>query len=73
VTIYNIANVRNFGDYYKLADTTVDATTLAAGTFLNGPNTPDVRNRTRVLRSSGNGTFDQGGPRTTEFSLRLDF
>jgi hypothetical protein len=73
VTIYNIANLGNFGRYYELADTTVDSDTLAAGTYLNGPNTKAVHNRTRVLRGSGNGTFDQGGPRTTEFSLKLNF
>jgi len=73
VTFYNIANLRNFGSYSTLADTTVDSSTLAAGTYLNGPNTQDVQNRTRILRGSGNGTFDQGGSRTTEFNLKLNF
>jgi hypothetical protein len=73
VSIYNIANMGNSGGFGTLADTSVNPTTLAAGTYLNGPNTPTVLGRTHISRGTGNGTYDQGGPRTTEFSLKLDF
>jgi hypothetical protein len=73
VTMYNIANMGNFGSYGDLADTTVDSATLNSGTYLNGPNNQAVLNRTRMLRGSGNGTFDQGGSRSTEFTLKVEF
>ena len=73
VSMYNVANMANYGSFGTLADTTVNAATFNAGTYLNGPNTQAALNRTRILRGTGNGTYDQGGPRTTEFSLKLDF
>jgi hypothetical protein len=73
VSIYNITNMVNYGSFGSLADTFTNTATLNAGTYLNGPNSQAVLNRTRFSRGSGNGTFDQGGPRTTEFQLKLEF
>jgi hypothetical protein len=73
VTIYNAANMGNFTAFGTLADTTVDPTTLSSSTYLNGANTQKNLNFNRVLRGSGNGTFDQGGSRSTEFNLKLEF
>jgi hypothetical protein len=73
VTMYNVCNMVNFGGFSSLADGTVNPTTLAAGSYLNAPNSDAQQERTHVLRGFGNGTFDQGGPRSTEFSLKLDF
>ena len=73
VTMYNAANMSNFTTFSSLADTSVDTTTLNSTTYLNGSNTQANLNYNRVLRGSGNGTFDQGGSRTTEFNLKLDF
>jgi hypothetical protein len=44
-----------------------------AGTpgYLNGPSNQTVLDTNRVQRASG--TFDAGGPRTTEFQLKLNF
>jgi hypothetical protein len=71
VTMYNVANMSNFGGFGSLSDTTNTGDALKG--YLNGPNTSDVLETARVNRGSGNGTFDAGGPRTTEFSLKLDF
>lgn len=77
VAIYNVGNFSNYGGFSSLADTTVSASTLSSGSYLNAPTDNGLGqaqlNRSRVLRGSGNGTFDQGGPRTTEFQLKLNF
>jgi hypothetical protein len=72
VTMYNVTNMSNYGNFSGLLDAT-DASSAATSNALNGPNSQDVLGRQRVLRGSGNGTFDQGGPRSTEFSLKIDF
>jgi hypothetical protein len=40
---------------------------------LNGTNSQATLYGQRTLRGSGNGTYDQGGPRTTEFTLKIEF
>ena len=63
VAMYNVANLSNFGAL---------SGQLVGGTgFLNGANNTAVQNTERIQR--GSGTFDQGGPRTTEFQLKLNF
>jgi len=82
--MYNVANMSNFGAYGGLAPL-ADAGANAVGN-LNGPNmsSPVTVNgitvnqntaleATRTLRGSGQGTFDQGGPRTSEFQLKVTF
>ena len=39
--------------------------------YINSTNTMTEANNLRLTRNSG--TFDQGGPRTTEFQLMLKF
>ncbi len=39
--------------------------------YVNSPESLDEVNNLRVTRNSG--TFDQGGPRTTEFQLMINF
>jgi hypothetical protein len=68
VAMYNVLNMSNFGQFGGTLLNTADAGTPG---YLNGPNTPDVLNSNRTSRNSG--TFDQGGPRTTEFQLKLNF
>lgn len=66
VSMYNVANMSNFGGYG--GDLSGDTTSL------NGPgSTRTALETTRNLRGSGNGTFDQGGPRSTEFQLKVIF
>ena len=71
VTMYNVTNMSNHGVFSGLVDTTTTGTATFGS--LNGPNTQGIFDTGRVLRGTGNGTYDQGGPRTTEFSLKLDF
>jgi hypothetical protein len=71
ITMYNVTNMENNSGFSGLSDTTNSGSALDG--YLNGPNNLTVHDTARVLRGAGNGTFDQGGPRTTEFSLRLDF
>ena len=73
VTMYNVTNMSNFGNLSGTLLNTADAggSTGSTPLYLNGPNTFGVQNGTRVQR--GSGTFDQGGPRSTEFQLRLNF
>ncbi len=76
VALYNVANLAN---YSNISTSTLNNT--SDGTIVNGinqntstrtgPNTFDVQNGLRTVR--GSGTFDQGGPRTVEFQLKLNF
>jgi hypothetical protein len=75
IAFYNVGNFSNFHDYL---DGTLDNVFTAAqngGTvpsgLLNGPNTFADHDANRVQR--GSGTSDIGGPRTTEFQLKLNF
>jgi hypothetical protein len=70
--MYNALNMSNFGGFSGLAPLP-DAGTPAANGNLNGPNTQAILNTARAARGSGSGTFDAGGPRTTEFQLKLTF
>jgi hypothetical protein len=68
VVLYNVANLTNFNGFGGLA-TLADAP-YSAGQ-LNGPNNSFNYDTNRVGR--GTGTFDAGGPRSTEFNLKIDF
>ena len=68
VAMYNVFNMSNFGAYNGVLLNTADAGQVG---YINGPNTQTVLNSNRVNRNSG--TFDQGGPRSTEFQLKLNF
>ncbi len=73
VAMYNVANLSNFNNLTGTLANTNTAGGLVGTTddFLNGPNTPAVHDSQRVQRASG--TFAQGAPRTTEFSLKVNF
>ncbi len=76
VTMYNVFNLSNFNPYQGIAGNETNSTllnTADAGQpgFLNGPSDQVTLNSNRIER--GSGTFDQGGPRTTEFQLHLNF
>ena len=70
INIYNVANQSNFGTFGGLVSG-ADGGTAAANGSLNGPNSSLVQETARVGR--GSGTFDQGGPRSMEFQLKLIF
>jgi hypothetical protein len=78
VAMYNVFNMSNFGSIEgipgdataQLINTTNGAGGVAQG-YLNGPADQATLNSARTTRNSG--TFDQGGPRTTEFQLKLNF
>jgi hypothetical protein len=81
VAMYNVFNMSNFntitsipGDATaQLINTTnggADFNSVPGG-YLNGPADQATLNSARITRNSG--TFDQGGPRTTEFQLKLNF
>jgi len=63
VAVYNVFNMSNFNPF--------SGSLAGALGNVNGPNTYAALNANRVTRNSG--TFDQGGPRTTEFQLKLNF
>jgi hypothetical protein len=71
IAFYNIGNFSNFHDY---SNGTLANTSTALGDttgLLNGPNSFAGHDQNRVQR--GSGTSDIGGPRSTEFQLRLNF
>jgi hypothetical protein len=70
VTMYNVTNMANYGGFSGLADANTDTT---SNIYLNSANTQANLWANRTLRGSGNGTFDQGGPRSTEFTLKIEF
>lgn len=74
IAMYNVANFSNFG---TLSDTLLNQVTTGGptgagfGGFLNGPDDEATANSIRSQR--GAGTYAQGAPRTTEFSLKFNF
>ncbi len=68
VAMYNVFNMSNYGAYSGVLLNTADVGTPGS---VNGPNDPITADSTRTTRNSG--TFDQGGPRTTEFQLKVNF
>jgi hypothetical protein len=74
VSMYNLANMSNFGRLSGiLANTTTAGGPVGTtNSFLNGPNNQAVYDGSpRTQR--GSGTFAAGAPRTTEFQLKLNF
>ncbi len=73
VAMYNFGNFSNFTHFNGTLANTATGGGLVGSTpnLLNGPNNFVVEDANRIQR--GSGTFDQGGPRTTEFQLKLNF
>jgi Carboxypeptidase regulatory-like domain/TonB-dependent Receptor Plug Domain len=78
VAMYNVFNMSNFGSIPGIVSQAVgelintnDAVGGVPGGYYNGPSDQATLNQARTTRNSG--TFDQGGPRTTEFQLKLNF
>jgi Carboxypeptidase regulatory-like domain len=75
VSMYNLPNFANWGRTTGTLINTSNAGSDGSGAYgyVNGTPSGDYgyRNQTRVQR--GSGTFDQGGLRSTEFSLRFNF
>ena len=75
VAMYNVFNMSNFNAIPTVPNNAVGVllNQADAGTpgYFNGPNNQSVLNSARITRNSG--TFDQGGPRTTEFQLKVNF
>ncbi len=69
IAFYNVANFSNFADYEN--GTLANTTTGNQSGLLNGPNGFGDHDQKRVQR--GSGTSDIGGPRSTEFQLKLNF
>ena len=81
VAMYNVFNMSNFNSIESIpgnataylintANGGPDFNSVPGG-YLNGPADQATLNSARVTRNSG--TFDQGGPRTTEFQLKVNF
>jgi hypothetical protein len=68
VAFYNVAN---FANYSGPGEILLNANDAGASGYLNGPSTFADRGQFRTER--GSGTFNLGGPRTTEFQLKLNF
>ncbi|MBB5340911.1 TonB-dependent receptor [Tunturiibacter gelidoferens] len=78
VAMYNVFNMSNFNDIPSIPGNgtgvlinQANAVGGVPGGYFNGPSDQATANSARVVRNSG--TFDQGGPRTTEFQLKLNF
>ena len=75
VAMYNVFNMSNFNPITNIPNlaTGILLNQGDAGTpgFYNGPADQTTLNQARIVRNSG--TFDQGGPRTTEFQLKVNF
>ena len=69
VAMYNVFNMSNFGAFGTLT-TAADAGSASDGTLSGANNQGNLEiNRT----GRGTGTFDAGGPRSTEFNLKVNF
>ena len=72
VAFYNVANFANYtGPANGILLNQADAAATGGSGYYNGPNTFADRGQFRTER--GSGTFNLGGPRTTEFQLKLNF
>jgi hypothetical protein len=75
VAMYNVFNMSNFNPITSIVGSATGTllNTADAGQpgYFNGTADQATLNQARVVRNSG--TFDQGGPRTTEFQLKLNF
>jgi len=76
VAMYNVFNMSNFGNQLGTLLNTTDAAPFppdpgAPTGYVNTINSESALNRLRINRNSG--TFDQGGPRSTEFQLMIKF
>ncbi|WP_158942299.1 TonB-dependent receptor [Granulicella sp. S190] len=75
VSVYNVFNMSNFNPITSIPGTTSGVLLNQADAgqpgYYNGPSDQGTLNEARIVRNSG--TFDQGGPRTTEFQLKLNF
>jgi hypothetical protein len=73
IAFYNVANLANFNRLTGQLQATPQSygLTQPSATRLNGTNSYATEDGLRVQR--GSGTFDAGGPRTTEFQLKLNF
>jgi hypothetical protein len=69
IAFYNVGNFSNFKDYIN--GTLANTTTGVSSGLLNGPNAFNDHDQLRLQR--GSGTSDIGGPRSTEFQLKLNF
>jgi hypothetical protein len=75
VAMYNVFNMSNFGPIDGIVGNATGVLLNAGDAntpgYYNAPNTQGTLDQARTTRNSG--TFDQGGPRTTEFQLKLNF
>jgi hypothetical protein len=75
IAVYNVFNMSNFGSIPGIVGSGVGTLLNAADAgqqgYYNGTNDQATLNQARTVRNSG--TFDQGGPRTTEFQLKVNF
>jgi hypothetical protein len=76
VQMYNVANFANWGGFSTAGGALVNTGNAGsdgsgAYSFVNGTNGYDLKNQNRILR--GDGTYDQGGLRSTEFQLKFNF
>jgi len=72
VAFYNVFNFSNFSGFTgTLLNVNSAGTTNTVRGYFTGPNDYQALDANRTQR--GSGTFDQGGPRTTEFQLKLNF
>jgi len=74
IAMYNIFNMSNYNlqDGLLMNVNEIDPSTgVVPDGHVNSPEDPAETNNLRITRNSG--TFDQGGPRTTEFQLMINF
>lgn len=69
VAFYNVGNFANYGG--PANGILLNSADAGSSGYLNGPSTFADRGQFRTER--GSGTFNLGGPRTTEFQLKLNF
>jgi hypothetical protein len=75
VSMYNVFNMSNFNPIpafqNEASGTLLNQADAGQQGYYNGPGDQATLNQSRITRNSG--TFDQGGPRTTEFQLKVNF
>jgi len=73
ISVYNLFNFSYFGGLSGVLESTASLGQSAAGTSSLAANTTMGPDREALRVADGSGTYEQGAPRSMEFSLKLNF
>ena len=73
INVFNLFNFGYFGTLSGVLESTASLGQSAAGTSATAVNTTTGVEREAIRVADGSGTYEQGAPRSMEFSLKFNF